>query len=118
VFVAVMFTAVWVRRFGPAFFFYGFMLWMGYFFAAFLGAGMAELPSLLEDVSIGTAVSLVLSVTLLRTHPQRSLGRMQRAFGARAGAVARASADLLETACVNGGSPRRVARAQRRLRDR
>ena len=42
VFVAVMFVAVFVRRFGPAFFFYGFMLWMGYFFAAFLGANLGQ----------------------------------------------------------------------------
>ncbi len=111
VFVAVMFVAVWARRFGPAFFFYGFMLWMGYFFAAFLDADVAELPSLLEDVLVGTAVSILLSVTLLRTHPRRTLRRVQRAFGARARAVARASADLL----VADGDPRRTARAQRRL---
>lgn len=117
VFVAVMFAAVWVRRFGPAFFFYGFMAWMGYFFAAFLDADTAELPTLLADVAIGTAVSILLSVTLLRTHPQRTLGRVQRAFGARARAVARASADLLE-AGGRGESPRRIARAQRHLRAR
>jgi len=114
VFVAVMFAAVWMRRFGPAFFFYGFMMWMGYFFAAFLGADLAALPAMLLDVLVGTAVSILLSVTLLRTHPQRTLRRIRRAFGARARAVARASADLLEAA----GDPRRTARAQRRLHAR
>jgi uncharacterized membrane protein YccC len=114
VFVIVMFTAVWSRRFGPAFFIYGFMLWMGYFFAAFLGADVSMLPSLMEDVLVGTAVSILLSVTLLRTHPRRTLGRVQRAFGARARAVARAAADLLEAS----GDPRRTARAQRRLHAR
>lgn len=114
VFVAVMFVAVWARRFGPAFFFYGFMLWMGYFFAAFLDADLGQLPSLLEDVLVGTAVSILLSVTLLRTHPRRTLRRVQRAFGARARAVARASADLLTA----DGDPRRTARAHRRLHAR
>jgi uncharacterized membrane protein YccC len=114
VFVIVMFVAVWARRFGPAFFFYGFMLWMGYFFAAFLDANLGELPALLEDVLVGTAVSILLSITLLRTHPRRTLRRVRRAFSARARAVARASADLLEST----GNPRRTARAQRRLHAR
>ena len=114
VFVVVMFVAVWSRRFGPAFFFYGFMLWMGYFFAAFLDADLGQLPALFEDVLVGTAVSILLSVTLLRTHPRRTLRRVQRAFGARARAVARASADLLEAS----GDPRRTARAHRRLHAR
>jgi uncharacterized membrane protein YccC len=114
VFVIVMFVAVWARRFGPAFFFYGFMLWMGYFFAAFLDATLSQLPALLEDVLVGTAVSILLSITLLRTHPRRTLRRVRRAFSARARAVARASADLLEAS----GDPRRTARAQRRLHAR
>ena len=114
VFVAVMFAAVWVRRFGPAFFFYGFMLWMGYFFAAFLDATLGELPTLLADVLVGTGVSLLLSVTVLRTHPGRSLRRVRNAFDARARAVARSCADLLEAS----GDPRRAARARRLLHKR
>ena len=114
VFVAVMFVAVYVRRFGPAFFFYGFMLWMGYFFAAFLGAKFSSLPTLLGDVAVATAWALLLSVTLLRTHPRRALRRVQRAFGARARAVARTCADVLEA----GTDPRRRARAARRLHAR
>jgi uncharacterized membrane protein YccC len=114
VFVAVMFVAVWARRFSPAFFFYGFMLWMGYFFSAFLDATFSQLPTLLEDVLVGTGVSILLSVTLLRTHPGRTLRRVERAFSARARAVARAGADLLEAT----GDPRGTARAQRRLHKR
>ena len=114
VFVAVMFAAVWMRRFGPAFFTYGFMVWMGYFFAAFLGADLGAVPGLVADAAVGTAVSLLLSTTLLRTHPRRTLRRVQRAFDARGRAVARACADLLEA----GGDPRRTARAGRRLHAR
>jgi hypothetical protein len=95
VFVVVMFGAVWVRRFGPAFMTYGFMTWMGYFFASFLGARLGTLPALIADVAVGTAVTLLLSLTVLRTHPGRTVRRVQHAFDARARAVARACADLL-----------------------
>ncbi len=37
VFVAVMYVAVYIRRFGQPYFFYGFMIWMGYFFALCAG---------------------------------------------------------------------------------
>ncbi|MEY9855585.1 putative membrane protein YccC [Catenulispora sp. GAS73] len=114
VFVVVMFAAVWVRRFGPAFFFYGFMLFMGYFFAAFLGAKVSTLPTFFADLLVGTGVSLLLSLTVLGQHPGRTLTRLRNAFGARARAVARACADLLEA----GDDPRRTARAARRLHSR
>ncbi|MEZ0114541.1 putative membrane protein YccC [Catenulispora sp. EB89] len=114
VFVVVMFAAVWVRRFGPAFFFYGFMLFMGYFFAAFLGAKLSTLPTFFADLLVGTGVSLLLSLTVLGQHPGRTLTRLRNAFGARARAVARACADLLEA----GDDPRRTARAVRRLHSR
>ena len=115
-FVAVMFVAVWVRRFGPPFFFYGFMFWMGYFFAAFLGASLSTLPPLFGDIAIATACSLILALTVLRTSPRRTLRRVQRAFDARARAVARACADVLQTS----GDPgrRAAARARRRLHAR
>jgi hypothetical protein len=41
-FVVVMFVAVYVRRFGVMFFFLGFMIWIGYFFAALLAAEVVE----------------------------------------------------------------------------
>ncbi|MBS2536423.1 FUSC family protein [Catenulispora sp. NF23] len=113
-FVVVMFAAVWVRRFGPAFFFYGFMMFMGYFFAAFLGAKVSTLPTLMADLAVGTGVSLLLALTVLRQHSGRTLTRLRGAFAARAGAVARACADLLEAR----GDARRTLRAARRLHSR
>ncbi len=113
VFVVVMFAAVFVRRFGVAFFFYGFMGWMGYFFAAFLHATVAMLPTLLLDVTIAAAWVLLLSITVLRANPARTLRGVIRAFSARARAVIRACADLLETA---DESTRQQDRARRKLR--
>jgi uncharacterized membrane protein YccC len=114
VFVVIMFAAVWVRRFGPAYFSYGFMMWMGYFFATYLGVHLSTVPAFVADVAVAAAVMLLLSITILLPHPGRTLRRVQRAFDARARAVARACADLLEAS----GDPRRTARAQRRLHDR
>ena len=111
VFVLVMFVAVFVRRFGPPFFVYGFMGWLGYFFASFLHATLPMLPGLLYAVVIASAWVLLLSVTVLRTSPHRTLRRIVRATDARARAVPRAAADLL-----TGSTPR--ARTLHRLRGR
>ena len=113
VFVAVIFLAVWARRFGPAFFNYGFMTWMGYFMAAFLDARLSNVPGMLADILIASAVSLLLSLTLLRPHPERTLSRVRRAFAARARAVARSCADLLEASAANDAHG--IRRARRRL---
>lgn len=112
-FVIVMFIAVFVRRFGLPFFFYGFMAWIGYFFAAFLGADMAMLPWMLVCVAVGSCWVLLLSATVLRTRPRRILRRVRDAFDARARAVARACSELLDTAA--GADP---ARARRTLHAR
>jgi uncharacterized membrane protein YccC len=113
VFVVVMFAAVFVRRFGMPFFFYGFMGWMGYFFASFLHATAAMLPTLLLDVTVAAGWVLLLSITVLRTNPARTLRGTIRASSARARAVTRACADLLATA---EESPRQQDRARRKLR--
>jgi hypothetical protein len=113
VFVAVIFFAVWARRFGPSFFNYGFMAWMGYFMAAFLDARLSAVPGMLADLLVATALALLLSLTLLRPHPERTLNRVRRAFGARARAVARSCADLLEASAAH--DQRGIRHARRRL---
>ena len=115
VFVVVMFAAVFVRRIGPAFFFYGLMGWMGYFFASFLGATLAMLPGLLLFIVVATAWILLLSVTVLKSHPRRTVGRMRRAFRARTREVVGLAAELLETAPAE---TRRRRRLRARLHDR
>jgi len=97
VFVVVMFVAVFVRRFGTAFFSYGFMAWMGYFFAVLLHASAATLPALLADAAIGAGWVLLLSLTVTRTNPQRILGHVTRAFAARCVLLVEACGQLLAT---------------------
>ncbi len=93
-FVVMTFVAVVVRRFGIPFFFYGFMSWIGYLFASLLGATFAILPMLLLALSIGAGWVLLLSLTVLRTSPQRTLSRTLQAFHARVRTVAAVCADL------------------------
>ena len=115
VFVAVMFVAVFIRRFGLPFFFYGFMIWMGYFFSSFLHTTMAMVPHLLVAVAIGAVWVLLLSVTVLRTNPRGVMRSTLHAFESRARRVTRECADLLD---VPPGDHRRRAREERRLNAR
>lgn len=109
-FVGVMFVAVFVRRFGLPFFFYGFMLWMGYFFASFLGAGWNMLPWLLADTALAAAWVALLAVTVMRTRTARTLVRVRRSFGARGRRMATAVTELLAAE-----DDKSRARARRRL---
>ncbi|MGH3423605.1 MAG: hypothetical protein ACRDO8_02680, partial [Nocardioidaceae bacterium] len=111
-FVALMFVAVFVRRFGIDFFFYGFMMWIGFFFTSLLRATAEQLPLLLGATVVASVWVLVLSATVLRTHPGRTLARVRRAFGARARALADACAELLET---DAAAARELERRRRRL---
>lgn len=109
-FALVLFLSVWVRRFGPQFFFYGFMGWMGFFFATFLKATWSLVPNLLIAAVVSTGWVLMLSTTVFSTNPGRTLHATNAAFFARGRAVARACAELLE---VPAGGERRRGHAVR-----
>lgn len=115
VFCLVMFAAVFVRRFGIPFFFYGFMAWMGYFFASFLQTTLSMLPGILLAVAVASAWVLLLSMTVLRARPRRVMRSTMRAYRARSREVARACGELLRTAADDGT---RWRRWERRLQAR
>lgn len=96
-FVVIMFLAVAIRRYGMSFFFYGFMLWMGYFFASFADATPAMIPILFESIILATVLILILSVTILQTNPRRTLQRTIVAFGLRARSLTETCKELLLT---------------------
>lgn len=100
-FVVVMFAAVAIRRFGMPFFFYGFMGWMGYFFASFLHASFGMVPKLLSAIVVATIWVLFLALTFLRTNPEKALRRTVKAFAARARTFIQVCADLLEDTTPN-----------------
>ncbi|MFC4242715.1 FUSC family protein [Gryllotalpicola reticulitermitis] len=119
-FIVVMFLAVWVRRFGGPFFFYGFMGWMGYFFASFLGTSFAALPGMLVAVIAASAVMLLLSITIARPDPRKTLASVFRAMSARQRGLARACIALIEADAGSPASDRAslaVFRARARLTD-
>lgn len=109
-FATVLFLAVWVRRFGPQYFFYGFMAWMGFFFATFLHATWSLVPELLVAAVVSTGWVLLLSTTVFGTNPRSSLHATNAAFFARVRASARACAELL---ALPPDGDRRRARAVR-----
>ncbi len=97
VFVVVMFVAVAIRRFGMPYFFYGFMGWMGYFFASFTHATLAELPFIGLAVTVAATWVLLLSTTVLRIRPRRTLTRALQAFELRSRLAAQALAAYLQS---------------------
>jgi uncharacterized membrane protein YccC len=111
-FAVVLFLAVWVRRFGADWFFYGFMAWMGFFFATFLQATWGLVPELLVAAVVSTVWVLALSSVLFRNDPRRVLRSTLGACFALGRSVARAAADLLS---VPAGSDRARERALRSL---
>lgn len=113
VFVAVIFVAVYVRRFGMPFFFAGFMIWMGYFFGSFLGATYSQLPGLIGSAVLAAAWVFVLSITVLRGNPHRVLDSTIRAFTVRVQEMAAAASQLLRTG--DDRTLRRLARHRARM---
>lgn len=114
-FAVVLFSAVWVRRFGGAWFFYGFMTWMGFFFATFLQAGWDVVPELLLAAVVSTVWVCLLGTTVLYTNPRTVLHSTIASFFSRGRAVARETADLL---ALSPTSERRRTRAIRVLNAR
>ncbi|GAA2746326.1 FUSC family protein [Terrabacter aerolatus] len=109
-FVLVSFAAVWVRRFGPRWFTYGFLAWQGFFFALFLHPPPAALPFLIGAIAVASLWVGLLLLTVLRGNPQVRLGRTVDALRARSRAAIAAMLDVLEDPDANG-PPRRL-RAQ------
>ncbi|WP_137123013.1 FUSC family protein [Segeticoccus rhizosphaerae] len=110
-FVIVVFTAVWVRRFGPRWFHYGFLLWQSYFFALFLSPPVSALPSLLVAVVCATVWVALLLATVLHDDPEARLRRTITALRARARAVVSTCLDVLDDPGDRGA--RRALRAHR-----
>lgn len=75
-FILVMFVAVWIRQYGPRFFIYGMLMWLGYFFSLFLRATYAEYPSFILVIVVASAWTIVLALI----EPDRPEAMVRRAF--------------------------------------
>jgi hypothetical protein len=83
-FIVVLFTAVYVRRFGPRGFALGMGAFIAYFFALFLRATVDQLPYLLLAVVVGVGAALVVRYLFQREWAGAELTRLTRALRASA----------------------------------
>jgi hypothetical protein len=97
VFVAVVFGAVYVRRFGPRGRALGMVAFMAYFFTLYLRASISELPWMIGAVVVGTVCTFVMSASLLPDRPERVLRATIRALRARMAIVVDTTAEVVRT---------------------
>lgn len=114
-FAVVLFVAVWVRKFGSDWFFYGFMTWMAFFFATFLQATWTLVPELMLAAVASIMWVSLLAVALFHAQGRRVLKSTVRASYSRGRVVARECVDLLE---IQPGNERSRSRALRALSGR
>jgi hypothetical protein len=110
-FVLMSFTAVWVRRFGPRWFTFGFLAWQGFFFSLFLHPPISKLPFLLSAVALSGVWVTVLLLTVLYDDPQQKLRHVVTALRARARAGISAALQVLD----DGSDPGSVRQLRRQL---
>ncbi|MCX2733137.1 FUSC family protein [Saccharopolyspora sp. NFXS83] len=82
-FLPVVFLATYIRRFGPRYFAFGMVAFMGYFFAMFLRPQPPQLPDLLLAAVLGALSAFVLRFVLLRDDPRGILDRGRRTLRAQ-----------------------------------
>jgi uncharacterized membrane protein YccC len=94
-FIAVLFAAVWVRRFGPRGNALGMVAFISYFFALFLRASLEQLPILAAAVAVGLCASLLVRMLVFPDRPRGEVRGLVRA-------LRRSSTSVLELATDPG----------------
>ncbi|MCZ4563897.1 FUSC family protein [Rhodococcus sp. IEGM 1401] len=105
-FIAVLFTAVWVRRFGPRGTALGMVSFISYFFALFLRATPGQLPMLIAAILGGLVIALFVRAVIFPDRPIVEVRRLL--FAMRA-----VSVSVLEAA--SAGESRDLNLVRRRL---
>ncbi|MDV6262624.1 FUSC family protein [Rhodococcoides yunnanense] len=95
-FIAVLFAAVWVRRFGPRGTALGMVAFISYFFALFLRATPGQLPMLIAAILGGLAIALFVRAVIFPDRPIVEVRRLL--FAMRA-----VSVSVLEAASAGEG---------------
>jgi len=96
-FVAIVFAAVYARRFGPRGRALGMVAFMAYFFTLYLRASISELPWMIGAVMVGTLCTFVMSAYVLPDRPERVLRATIRALRARMAIVVDTTAEVVRT---------------------
>ncbi|MGH3428044.1 MAG: hypothetical protein ACRDQZ_10835, partial [Mycobacteriales bacterium] len=85
--VAVMVTAVLLRRLGPRGLAVGMAGYMAYFFALFLRVSGSQILWLIACLAVGIGINLLVRDVLLTDPPQKMFSRLLRSLQAQAGIV-------------------------------
>ncbi|SEB07055.1 MULTISPECIES: FUSC family protein [unclassified Mycobacterium] len=104
-FIAVLFAAVWVRRYGPRGNALGMVAFISYFFVMFLRTPVHQIPVLAVAVAVGILSSLAVHVLLFPERPRVEARRLLSALRA-------ASLSTLDVATRRGEVSVDVARHQ------
>ncbi len=112
VFVTLIFSAVYVRRFGDRGQALGLIGFQIYFVSQFVHATVATLPPLYGTLAIAFACGALARFGLVRATPERVLYRLRRAFRARLARVVGTMARLLDA----GGSGEALERTVEEMR--
>lgn len=117
VFVIVVFTAAYVRRFGARGRALGMVAFMSYFFTLYLHARPAELPWMIGAVALGTVCTYVMSTYVMPDRPERVLRATIRALRARMAIVLDTTAEAVRTGRLDERRRRRMRARTIRLNE-
>lgn len=117
VFVVIVFTAVYIRRFGPRGRALGMVAFMAYFFTLYLRASVSELPWMVGAVVVGTVCTFVMSTYVLPDRPEQVLGATIRALRARMAIVVDTAAEAVRTGRFDERRRRRMRARVARLNE-
>ena len=79
-FIAVLFGAVWVRRYGPRGNAMGMVAFISYFFALFLRASLDQVPVLAVAIAVGLGATLFVRTLIFPDRPRVEVRRLVRAL--------------------------------------
>ncbi|PRI16896.1 FUSC family protein [Mycobacterium shigaense] len=117
VFVAVVFGAVYIRRFGPRGRALGMVAFMSYFFTLYLRASVSELPWLIVAIVVGTVCTFVMTAYVLPDRPEAVLRSTIRALRARMAIVVDTTAEAVRTGHLDGRRRRHMRARTIRLNE-
>jgi uncharacterized membrane protein YccC len=86
-FIAVLFSAVWVRRFGPRGNALGMVAFISYFFGLFLRVTLDQVPVLAAAIAVGLGATLVVRTLIFPDRPRAEVRHLVRALRGASTAV-------------------------------
>ncbi len=117
VFLAVIFAAVHVRRFGPRATALGFLAFMPYFMGSYLHLPLAQLPYQMLSLAIGTGCTYIVRFYVVPAHPEQMLVRALRSFDHQVDQLLAEIEAALAADILDQRSRRRLRRQIGRLND-